>query len=237
MKELSIVANKYSTDKGTERFFGNSPDESALYGSFCHHGYTEFYDYYFSKYKTSHPVILEIGVGEGGSTKMFNDYYNGNCEIYCLDINPDARVVEFIGNNIHFFECNQSDSDSLRGFADFLNINNIQFDIIIDDGNHVPDDMMLTFNYFYKYVKPEGLYILEDLHTIYDPRYNSDTNSKEHSPISFFTEFTDFHIFDKYTNDKLHNAVKSSILFTNKNLCRSENDDLLGMTMLILFES
>jgi hypothetical protein len=41
-----------------------------------------------------------------------------------------------------------------------------QFDVIIDDGSHSPPHQLFSFNtLFEKFVKPEGLYVIEDLHT------------------------------------------------------------------------
>ena len=36
------------------------------------------------------------------------------------------------------------------------------FDIIIDDGSHMLSDQLFSLNYFYRYVKKNGFYIIED---------------------------------------------------------------------------
>ena len=226
MKELTIVANKYSTDKGTELYRPQAENEVVIHGKLCHHGYTEFYDQYFSQYKTTRPTILEIGTAEGGSIKMYNEYYHGNCEIYCLDVRPECKSIESLGDNIHFYVCDQSNPQSLQEFVNMLNVNNIKFDFIVDDGSHVSEHIMLTYNYLHDYIKKDGFYIIEDLQVTVN-------TEKEKSPIYFFTEFKNFHIFNQETNDRLHEGVKSAILFTNKNKYREQNDDLAGMTLLI----
>ena len=42
-----------------------------------------------------------------------------------------------------------------------------EFDVIIDDGSHVPDHQILTFNKLFGSLKPGGLYIFEDIETSY----------------------------------------------------------------------
>ena len=39
----------------------------------------------------------------------------------------------------------------------------INFDIILDDGSHIVEHMILSFNTLFKYVKPGGFYIIEDI--------------------------------------------------------------------------
>jgi len=47
------------------------------------------------------------------------------------------------------------------------------WDIIIDDGSHIPEHQIRTFVHLFPYVSPGGLYILEDIETSYWP--NSST--------------------------------------------------------------
>ena len=37
------------------------------------------------------------------------------------------------------------------------------YDIIIDDGSHVPKHMLLTFRHLWPYVRPGGMYVIEDI--------------------------------------------------------------------------
>ena len=80
MKHLTLIANKNCTDKGT------SYREA--------HGFTEIYEDYIKKFIGKHPRILEIGIENGGSLKMWNDYFLGDCEIYAIDILPEKKMFE-----------------------------------------------------------------------------------------------------------------------------------------------
>lgn len=240
--ELTAIANKYNTDKGTE-YIGDINEISSIssLGGSIHHGYTEFYDYYFRKYRYSCPTILEIGVEKGGSLKMMNEYFKGNCIIYCID-NDDAckNIAESVGTNIYFNLIDQSNHSELNNFCFGLQKSNVVFDIIIDDGSHISKHQMLTVKYLYKYLKKDGIYIIEDIHTSYYNTHNENVNNDYYSPISFFTKYTDYAYYTKEENNKIHNDLQSSILFVNKNVnginISVSDNDITCSTLFLKFK-
>jgi cephalosporin hydroxylase len=83
--------------------------------------------------------------------------------VFGLDI--DNRVL-FEEERIKCFFTDQSKQESLENTI--YNINsyigkNIEYDFIIDDGSHVVDHMILTFNTLKKYLKSGGIYVIEDI--------------------------------------------------------------------------
>jgi hypothetical protein len=103
------------------------------------HSYLETYDNLFNE--LNEPSILEIGVWTGGSIKLWKEYTKN--VVNGIDINPqtdDPCVIK----------------------ADVKNwIPSQVYDVIIDDGSHFIDDMLIAYdrlqNYFTKY------YIIEDI--------------------------------------------------------------------------
>ena len=173
MKELSYLATKYLTDKGVTWF--NS------------HGYTEIYDYYFSKLKSLNRKIniLEIGVQCGYDLDLFNEYFEGNCDIYGFDINLDNYKCE-PKDNIHLFNINASDVNTLSEFY-FNNMNFStcripMFDIIIDDGSHIGYEQLSSLSFLYNKLSKDGFYILEALDITIDSTKRS-VNSKNVNSI------------------------------------------------------
>lgn len=142
---LTEIANKCGTDKG--QLF----DEG--------HEYTRYYDYFLSQY--TNPKILEIGAWHGASTRMFNEYYNGQCEIWTVDIDYSPYGYEK-QPNIHNEYCNQNLKDNWDAF--FMHCPD-KYDIIIDDGSHKPEHQMHTLGWLWNHINKDGIYILEDLHT------------------------------------------------------------------------
>jgi hypothetical protein len=149
-------------DNTLENFF-HSRNKKLLITKWKH--YFDIYDTYFKKFKGKNPTILEIGVYNGGSLEMWNNYFEGNCTIYGVDINENCKIVPKIlnANNI-FIEIGD------QGNVNFWNMFKQKvpkFDIIIDDGGHQMDQQITTFECMYEHVKDEGIYICEDMHTSY----------------------------------------------------------------------
>lgn len=145
MTELTRLANKYKTDKGTVAGPGQ-------------HGFTEVY-HQFLKYKRNEvSKLFEIGVAHGSSLRMWKNYFP-NAKIYGIDINPD-----YIFQEERIITC-VADSNNEEQLESFINKYGNNFDIIIDDGGHHPINQQKTLGILFKYVKPGGFYILEDLHT------------------------------------------------------------------------
>ena len=218
MKQLTLIANKNGTDKGTQ--FRE-----------CH-GYTEIYEDYIKKYVGKHPKILEIGIENGGSLRMWNDYFAGDCEIYAIDILSEKKQYET--ENTHIFIMDQSSREDWKNFkSQFPNNGKDFFDIIIDDGSHVIPHQIVTLSELCDSVeKNDGIYILEDLHTnvCHDERYlcggtftdtplftlafkeyNSFLTNEENEFL--FSKLKDF-IFYSFHNDKgdFKNSSMTSIL-------------------------
>ncbi len=162
MKRLTKLANKYDTDKGTECRFG--------------HSFTDFYEPYLTKFEN--PTILEIGTAEGSSAKMFNDFFDGDCTIYTVDINAECGKNVEGYSNIHFFQADCGTEEGIRGLIDNI-LRDIKFDIIIEDASHLWDHQMMSLYFFSKHLNSGGIYILEDLHTSsefgYSPEQRVDT--------------------------------------------------------------
>lgn len=155
MKKLTEIANYCQTDKGYNF------DE-------CH-GYTEYYEYWLSKY--DNPKILEIGSFRGASTRMFDEFYNHNCEIWTYDIDYTNYNYKFNKDNIHCFQGNQNDEGDWKRFFETAPD---KFDIIIDDGSHMPEHQLNTLFWLHNHLTENGIYILEDLHTyMWDKQQNS----------------------------------------------------------------
>jgi hypothetical protein len=206
MNRLTEIANKYNTDKGT-----NSNCDNSGRG----HGFTEFYYNYFKDLK--HPIILEIGVWKGASIKMYNDFFNGDCEIYCIDIDPN-RDVSNLGDNVHFFVADQGNEEQLKKFVS--EIGDVKFDIILDDGSHQIYHQMLTYSVFRKLLKPNGIYIMEDLHTSFLESWGSSYGTERTTTLDFFVNFIPFEKFTDELNTELFREIKTVELFSNDdNLC------------------
>lgn len=132
-ESLNSIALKYGTDKASNL-----------------HNYTRWYDKHLPS-PDSDMKLLEIGVDQGKSLKMWREYYT-KAHIFGLDIN-DCQPVE--GTVIW--------KGDQKNFLDRNVIPN--FDVIIDDGSHLWDDQIVSFKRLWQHVNPGGVYVIEDLHT------------------------------------------------------------------------
>jgi cephalosporin hydroxylase len=135
------------------------------------HHYFEVYEKHLSKYRNQKVRVLEIGVQDGGSLQMWKNYLGSDSFIVGIDIDPyckyeEEQIVVEIGS--------QSDKVFLEQIVNQYGA----FDIIIDDGSHIQDDIMTSFSFLYPSLNPDGCYIIEDLHTSYFKHFNGGLNSK-----------------------------------------------------------
>ena len=141
-----MVENNWRNDTHYE--FGTDKE-------FNHRYCTAFYDKEFLNYKDKEIKLLEIGVHRGGGLAVFHEYFS-KAQIYGVDpIDFGAKL-----NCAKFPRINITYADGYRReFAETLS----NFDIIIDDGSHVPSDQIVTFNLLRDRMNSGGLYIVEDI--------------------------------------------------------------------------
>lgn len=194
--------DKYGSDKGTIK------DEG--------HGFAESYERYFSIFKN--PKILEIGIQDCPDVYAINEYYNGNCEIYGIDID-DARSAQKMSilPNLHYIHLDQSNKEELINFV-YSDICKDGFDIIIDDGSHFWYHQMLTLAYTSKLVKKDGIYILEDLHTSL-PSYGVSyiDHNTTHTPLECVLYRLKYSSLSDDENRMWLDRLKTVNIITNKN--------------------
>jgi demethylmacrocin O-methyltransferase len=122
------------------------------------HNYVDLYERLILQWKNDPIKILEIGIEKGGSLLMWQDYFP-KATIYGLDMEDksalaNARVTTLMGD--------QAKRGDLQRAMD---ISGGEIDILIDDGGHTMEQQQVSLGFLFKYVRPGGYYILEDLHT------------------------------------------------------------------------
>jgi hypothetical protein len=126
------------------------------------HKYTEVYSEIFKEVnaKTSNQKILEFGVFKGDSIRTYLNYFS-NPTISAVDWFPIQESWP-IANNVTYHQANQSHREEIAKTLAKINQN---FDLVIEDGGHRPDQQYYSLIETIKYLRPGSIYILEDLHT------------------------------------------------------------------------
>ena len=139
------------------------------------HNYLDFYQEQLPD-RTFKGRLLEIGVMDGLSMRMWREYYP-DAEIVGIDIKPmdymhnsDWQVPE----SVQLIQCDGTDPQQTKKLG--------MFDVIIDDGSHYWADQQKSFDILYKQqLNKDGVYILEDLWTSYIKYYaNAKLNTMEY---------------------------------------------------------
>lgn len=141
--ELSEFGKIYKTDKVNEHH------------SFAGKSYLDIYNIYLNPMKDAEITMLEIGIREGVSLKTFRDFFKKG-QILGLDINPetaftDSRITTYIG------------SQSSKELIDKIFNENPQIHVVLDDGSHVNELTIASFNLIFDRLQKGGYYIIEDL--------------------------------------------------------------------------
>ena len=117
-------------------------------------------------------TILEIGVRYGHSIRMWNEYFT-NSNIVGIEINIDSINVikndtpfNENTNTLHIIHGNATDENILEELKDY------KFDVIIDDGSHLFNDQVKSFNLLKNKMKLGGIYIIEDVDNINSKKQN-----------------------------------------------------------------
>jgi hypothetical protein len=138
-------------------YFENN--DGPLINKFLH--YFDVYERHFAPFRNTPVNVLEVGIYQGGSLRMWKDYFGPQASIFGFDINPHCKSLEEEGVSISIG--NQEDKTDLRQLADRLPA----IDILIDDGGHLPRQQINTFEVFYPRLSENGIYLCEDLHSSY----------------------------------------------------------------------
>jgi hypothetical protein len=171
---LSMLARIYKTDK-----FGK-------------HNYTKHYSGHFRKFKFKRIKLFEIGVGGygypeigGNSLRMWKRYFPFG-KIFSLDIYDKSFFEE---SRIKIFRGSQIDEALLNNI--FARIG--APDIVVDDGSHVNEHVIKSFEIIFPKLKTGGIYVVEDTGTSYWPDYggDSDDTGNPKTILNYFKRLAD----------------------------------------------
>ncbi len=175
--------------------YGNNLDKlGKIYGTdkIGKHFYTQHYKTHFKKFRYKRINLLEIGVGGyenplygGKSLRMWKRYFPF-AKIFAIDIYDKSLLQE---NRIKIYKGSQIDKDFLNKVLEDIK----KVDIIIDDGSHINEHVIQSFEYLFPKLSDDGIYVIEDTQTSYWKEYGGDSEDLSNSKtlMNFFKRFTD----------------------------------------------
>ena len=126
------------------------------------HSYLELYQSLLFHKKETAKHVLEVGIYQGGSIKLWHDYFV-NATVYGLDIMHFNNVYSKIKNNDRIVLHTSTDAYNEETFRNnFLN-KNIKCDFMLDDGPHTLESMIKFIKLYSQIMTDDGILIIEDV--------------------------------------------------------------------------
>jgi predicted O-methyltransferase YrrM len=148
METLDQIARRHGADKSSEQ-----------------HGFTAVYERLLAPRRDEGLTLLEIGVFEGASMRMWREYLP-EARLFGIDFHRPYAEPAPTGTTVLIG--NQTDVHFLNRVLEATG----PLDIVIDDGGHRPEQQVATLFHLWPHLRPGGVYVIEDVHTSYLGRWS-----------------------------------------------------------------
>jgi SAM-dependent methyltransferase len=153
MKTLLEIYNKFYDPKT------GWPDKGTV------HSYIEVYEEILSPYRKTAKNILEIGLMNGESLRMWTEYFDGkvygiDCDVKPIDGKADLFPIMAEGNH-NVLIGDASNPEDIK-----LHFEGIKFDVVIEDAGHSIEQQLKIYSVLKPYIAEGGIYIIEDVQNI-----------------------------------------------------------------------
>jgi hypothetical protein len=137
------------------------------------HGYHHYYETKLAPYRDINGLrILEIGAEKGKSLNAWFQYFAQPAAIQGVAYKANVteakesacKIVKDRCDLLKIYSLDQSNRTALK---DMCQENPDGWDIIIDDGSHLPVHQLISFSELFPKIRPGGLYVIEDIETSY----------------------------------------------------------------------
>jgi hypothetical protein len=111
--------------------------------------------------------FVEVGVQNGGSLEIWSRYFHAARALVGCDIDPRCAALRFDDPRVSVVVGDVNAAATVREISARAD----PIDVFIDDGSHVSTDIVAAFWNYFPRVRPGGIYIAEDLHCAYLPKF------------------------------------------------------------------
>jgi hypothetical protein len=122
------------------------------------HSYLPVYEKLFESKRQTAKHILEIGIAQGGSIKLWRDYFP-KALIHAADIYPQSELPPDLPKLPDVICYTNADAYS----AEFLQMMYVPLDIVIDDGPHTFQSQEAAIKAYVPRLAKDGLLVIEDI--------------------------------------------------------------------------
>ena len=142
---LSVILNRYASYDSR-----SGTDKDTV------HSYGPLYEELMRPFKHTATAVLEIGVLTGASVAAWADYFQG-AHVDGADVDVSRIVFGADHPRIRYHEVDCTLPDAPHRLGGKL------YDVIVEDASHFPEHQVATAGIFAPYIKPGGVYVLEDI--------------------------------------------------------------------------
>ena len=129
------------------------------------HSYLATYDRLFSPKRLSAKRVMEVGIGGGGSIKLWRDYFV-NATVYGVDITRDRREWPPLKQDPRIILHAGKDAYNNAFFKSTFLDPGLTFDMILDDGPHTLESMKQYIRLYSQILTEDGILVIEDVQSI-----------------------------------------------------------------------
>ena len=130
------------------------------------HSYLGLYQTLLEGKRESAKHVLEVGVFNGGSIKLWKDFFT-NAIVHGADILSIDKMWKDITNTDRIVLYNSIDAYSEDVVNSLFVSKNITFDFVLDDGPHTLDSMKQFIHLYLPLLAEDGILIIEDVQDIH----------------------------------------------------------------------
>ena len=164
------------------------------------HHYLPIYEMFLQNFKGEPIKFLEIGVSKGGSLSLWRKYFGPDATIYGIDIDP--KCAQYDGADGQVRIGSQDNANFMSSVVQEMG----GVDIVVDDGSHISKHIRSTFNTIFPLLNDGGIYIVEDLHATYWPKFGGGYQSSKSFMSDISQMYDDMHHWYHSHGQKISSA-------------------------------
>ncbi|MDR1656372.1 MAG: class I SAM-dependent methyltransferase [Deltaproteobacteria bacterium] len=147
------------------------------------HDYLRKYEFFLGPLRNQNFTFLELGVFKGASLKTWSEFFP-QAQIIGADIEPEA--AQYRCDNARVIVGDLSQNEFLLTLKEFSPL------VVLDDASHWWPDQLRAFFTFYPDLPSGGLYIIEDIHTSFEPLAPHFSSGLDTPPFNFLLKLAEY---------------------------------------------
>lgn len=170
-------------------------------------GYFEIYQRHLNRFRNKDIQLIEVGVQKGGSLEMWGNFFGPQAKITGIDVDKECAKLVYDNPNINVIIGSQGDP----AFWDETLTKFDQINVFIDDGSHICDHQILTFEKVFPLMPLGSVFVCEDCHTSYQSSHGG-ALGRETNFIEYSKHFADVlnQSWLNTSNEELDRKIKLS---------------------------